>query len=138
MFRVQRSFASKLISAFATSVLFAVYIEVMYPDSGGDYGSLFLPAFFIAFAFVTIIAFPVSLLADKMAKSVRRVTAPTTRNALVSGAALATGIGALILFGSKEGSRLALYGLVLLYGYFTIDYLVSLIESKYRRNNDLF
>ncbi len=135
MTRIPKSLASKLISAFATSALFSIYIDAVFPDSGGHYGSLLIPAFFIAYAFVSFFVFPVSLLVDKLTKSVRHSAVAAIVGVLLSGTALALAIGTALLLGARAGVTLALYGMVLMYGYLAIDVWVSRVENKYRKNN---
>ena len=124
-----------MISAFATSALFAFYIETAYPDSGGDYGSLLIPAFFIAYAYVSLLVFPFSLLVDKWTKSIRHGAVSALGRVLLRVMPAAIAAGALFLFGARAGSgTLALYGMVLMFAYYAIDDLVSRLESKYRTN----
>lgn len=136
MKRTERSFASKMIGAFTASVLFAVYIAVFFPVLRENLGLQLIAVFFIAYAFIVIIVFPVSLLIDKLARSGRSPALQAFGNVLLVAASLGIALGVLVSIGGRVSSQLALCGLVLIYGYLALDQLLSRIESKYRKMND--
>lgn len=133
MKRAERSFASKMIGAFAASVLFAVYVAVFFPVLRDNLGLQLIAVFFIAYAFIVMIVFPVSLLIDKLALSGQPPTLKAFGNVLLVASSLGIALGVLAMIGGRVSSQLTLYGLVLIYGYLALDNVLSRIESKYRR-----
>jgi len=125
MGKSKRSIASKMIGAFATSALFAAYFVAAFPNPEGGY-VFFLPAFFIVFAFITFIAFPLSLLVDRISAALRHAWVAIV-GYILSGVVLA-------LLCVWVDDILTGYALAILYVYFFIVYLISLLERKYRMN----
>ncbi len=136
MKRTERSFASKMIGAFAASALFAVYIAVFFPVLRENLGLQLIAVFFIAYAFIVIVVFPISLLIDKLARSGRSPALKALGNVLLVAVSLGIALGVLVSIGGRASSQLALCGLVLIFGYLALDQLLSRIESKYRKMND--
>ncbi|MFC4600759.1 hypothetical protein [Cohnella hongkongensis] len=127
---IKRSSASKVISIFGASLIVAFYLPLTFFESAQDYAVTLLPAFFIAFAFHTIVAFPMSMLVDRLAAPFRQPVLRTTSYALLGGALLALAGGVLVLLGASFNGAVAGHGLAALYVYFLLDAGVSRIERR--------
>jgi hypothetical protein len=123
MLRNGRTIVSKLLGGFAASAVFALYLIASIDIDGELF--LYFPAFFIVFAVVLFVAFPISLLTDKVAAaSINGISA-----FLIYVVLGAVAYGAAV-FALRINAGMAGYGLALQYLFCALDYVFSRLERK--------
>ncbi|MFC4307300.1 hypothetical protein [Cohnella boryungensis] len=123
MLRNGRTIVSKLLGGFAASAIFALYLIASFEVDGELF--LYFPALFIVFAVVLFVAFPISLLTDKVAASSANGILAFLIYVLLGAAAYGAAVFAL-----RINAGLAGYGLALHYLFCALDYVFSRLERK--------